>query len=74
MTTPCSTSRPPRPAAGLRPATAGKPSSRTFNEVTPRKTAEALRLLASGRRTKTYNLGELMTNGFPAFRTDPPRV
>lgn len=46
----------------------------TFNEVTPRKTAEALRLLSSGRATKTYNLGELMTNGFPAFVTSPARV
>jgi kynurenine formamidase len=46
----------------------------TFNEVTPATTARALRLLASGRPTKTYNLGELMTNGFPAFKTTPPRV
>lgn len=45
-----------------------------FNEVTPRKTSEALRLLSSTRPTKTYNLGELMTNGFPAFRTSPPRL
>ena len=46
----------------------------TFNEVTPATTARALRLLANGRPTKTYNLGELMTNGFPAFKTTPPRV
>ena len=46
----------------------------SFNEVTPSKTAEALSLLSSGRPTKTYNLGELMTNGFPAFVTDPPRL
>lgn len=46
----------------------------TFNEVTPAKTTAALRLLSSGRPTKTYQLGELMTNGFPAFQTTPPRV
>jgi hypothetical protein len=46
----------------------------TFNEVTPEKTAAALGLLAAGQPTKTYNLGELMTNGFPAFKTTPPRV
>ncbi len=46
----------------------------TFNEVTPEKTAAALRLLDSGRPVVTYNLGELMFNGFPAYRTTPPRV
>lgn len=46
----------------------------TFNEVTPAKTAAALGLLAAGKPTKTYNRGELMTNGFPAFKTTPPRV
>ena len=46
----------------------------SFNEVTPAKTSAALRLLASGRPTKTYQLGELLTNGFPAFHTTPPRV
>jgi len=62
-------------AGGWAPTRYGAGDQRgTFNEVTPRKTAEALRLLASGRPTKTYNLGELMTNGFPAFRTVPPRV
>jgi kynurenine formamidase len=45
-----------------------------FNEVTPRKTAQALRLLDTGRPVATYNLGELMVNGFPAFVTTPPRV
>ncbi|MGH3948599.1 MAG: cyclase family protein, partial [Pseudonocardiaceae bacterium] len=46
----------------------------TFREVTPEKTAMALRLLASGRPVVTYNLGELMFNGFPAFSTTPPRM
>lgn len=46
----------------------------TFNEVTAAKTASALKLLADGRPVKTYNLGELMTNGFPAYQTTPPRV
>lgn len=46
----------------------------TFNEVTPARTAAALALLRGGRPTKTYDLGERMTNGFPAYRTTPPRV
>ncbi|MFP5370102.1 MAG: cyclase family protein, partial [Actinomycetes bacterium] len=46
----------------------------TFNEVTAKKTASALRLLDDSEPVKTYNLGELMTNGFPAFQTTPPRV
>ena len=45
----------------------------TFNEVTPEKTAEALRMLANGRPVKTYNLGELLVEGFPAFPVTPPR-
>jgi kynurenine formamidase len=46
----------------------------TFQEVTPEKTAAALRLLAGSRPVVTYNLGELMFNGFPAFTTTPPRL
>lgn len=46
----------------------------TFNEVTAAKTAAALRLLDDSHPVKTYNLGELMTNGFPAFQTTPPRI
>jgi hypothetical protein len=46
-----------------------------FNEVTPDKTAEALRrTLSRGRAVKTYNLGELLFNGFPAFVTPPLRA
>jgi len=45
-----------------------------FNEVTPQKTAAALALLNSSAPVVTYNLGELMVNGFPAFVTTPPRV
>jgi kynurenine formamidase len=46
----------------------------TFQEVTPDKTAEALDLLDRRRPVTTYNLGELMFNGFPAFATSPPRL
>jgi hypothetical protein len=46
----------------------------TFNEVTPQKTAEALRILSRGEPVITYNLGERMFNGFPAFPVKVPRV
>lgn len=46
----------------------------SLNEVTPEKTASALRLLDANTPVVTYNLGELMFNGFPAFRTTPPRL
>ena len=46
----------------------------TWNEVTPRRTREALRLLDRGAPVKTYNLGELMQDRFPAFDVAPPRV
>ena len=47
-----------------------------FNQVTPRKTAEALKILdrGAGRGVVTFQLGEWMTNGFPAFVTSPPRT
>jgi hypothetical protein len=46
----------------------------SFNEVTPARTAETLRRVIDRRRpVKTYNLGELMWNGFPAFVTTPAR-
>jgi hypothetical protein len=45
----------------------------TFNELTPQKTAEAARLL-TGNSVRTYQLGEEMFNGFPAFPSDPPRL
>ncbi|MQA95423.1 MAG: cyclase family protein [Streptosporangiales bacterium] len=45
-----------------------------FNEVTPAKTARALRLLDDRRPVKTYNLGDLMFNGYPAYVTTPERV
>jgi Putative cyclase len=45
-----------------------------FNEVTPEKTAGALAAIGARREVRTYNLGELMWNGFPAFRTDPRRT
>lgn len=46
----------------------------TFNEVTPAKTAAALRLVAGARRVRTYTLGEEIFNGFPAYITTPPRI
>ena len=46
----------------------------TFNEVTPARTAAALRLLPRGRRVVTYTLGEELFNGFPAYVTTPPRL
>ncbi len=46
----------------------------TLQEVTPDKTEQALRLLKRGRPTETYNLGELMFSGFPAYNTIPPRA
>jgi kynurenine formamidase len=46
----------------------------TLQEVTPQKTREALRVLDAGRPVVTYNLGELMVNGFPAFPSTPPRL
>jgi kynurenine formamidase len=48
----------------------------SFNEVTAEKTAAALALLDLRRPVKTYNLGELVFNGFPAFThpaLPPPR-
>jgi hypothetical protein len=47
-----------------------------FNEVTPQKTADALKVLSGGhgRGVTTFQLGELMTNGFPAYVTTPSRI
>jgi hypothetical protein len=46
----------------------------SFNEVTPERTAAALALLQPSEPVNTYQLGEAMFNGFPAFPADPPRV
>ncbi|HET9139004.1 cyclase family protein [Actinophytocola sp.] len=46
----------------------------TWNEVTPETTRRALRLLERGNAVKTYNLGELLADNFPAFPSTPPRV
>jgi kynurenine formamidase len=46
----------------------------TLQEVTPRKTREALRVLDGAGPVVTYNLGELMFNGIPAFPSRPPRL
>jgi kynurenine formamidase len=46
----------------------------SFNEVTPAKTAGALRLLDATKPVTTYNLGALLTNGAAAFASADPRV
>jgi kynurenine formamidase len=46
----------------------------TWNEVTPERTRQALKLLERGGPVRTYNLGELMQDNFPAFAGVPPRV
>jgi kynurenine formamidase len=46
----------------------------TLQEVTPEKTRQALDALDRGKPIVTYNLGELMFNGFPAFPSAPPRI
>ena len=46
----------------------------TFNELTPERTGEALKILNRGQAVNTYQLGEQMFNGFPAFPSDPPRL
>ncbi len=45
----------------------------TLNEITPRKTARALKMLDKGHEVVTYRLGHLMVNGIPGFVTFPPR-
>lgn len=46
----------------------------SFNEITPATTAAALGLLTPHRPVRTYNLGDLMFNGYPAYVTAPPRI
>lgn len=45
----------------------------SLNEITPRKTAQAVKLLEGGKEVVTYRLGHLMVNGMPGFNTYPPR-
>ncbi len=45
----------------------------TLNEITPKRTADAMNRLPRGQ-VKAYQLGEEMFNGFPAFPSDPPRL
>lgn len=40
----------------------------SFNEVTPEKTAKALSMLDLTKPVKTYNLSEMLFNGFPAIQ------
>lgn len=46
----------------------------TFNEVTPERTAAALAALDASQPVHTFQLGELVFNGFPAYPSDPPRL
>ncbi|CCH30804.1 cyclase family protein [Actinosynnema sp. NPDC047251] len=65
----------PANLADWAPSRYGRDDQRgALNEVTPAKTAAALGLLRARRDVTTYNLGELLWNGFPAFRTDPRRT
>jgi kynurenine formamidase len=45
----------------------------TMNEITPRKTARALRMLDGCGAVTTHNLGQLLVNGVPGYITFPPR-
>jgi hypothetical protein len=46
----------------------------TLQEVTSSKTRAALKVLDGRKPVVTYNLGETMFNGIPAFPSSPPRV
>ncbi|HEU5473499.1 MAG TPA: cyclase family protein [Actinophytocola sp.] len=46
----------------------------TFNEINPQTTRRALDLLERGGPVRTYNLGELLSDDFPAFPSTPPRT
>ena len=45
----------------------------TMNEITPAKTARALRMLDRCGAVVTHNLGQLLVNGTPGYVTFPPR-
>ncbi|MEZ5406564.1 MAG: cyclase family protein [Acidimicrobiales bacterium] len=52
----------------------GKDDQRgSLNEITPRKTARALKLLEGSKKVVTHNLGHLMVDGAPGYVTFPPR-
>ncbi|MFV0523054.1 MAG: cyclase family protein [Acidimicrobiales bacterium] len=62
-------------AGGWAPSPYGPDDQRgTFNELTPERTGDALKLLRRAREVKTYQLGEVMFNGFPAYPSEPPRL
>jgi len=46
----------------------------TLNEITPSRRAKAMRRAQRGSKITSYQLGEEMFNGFPAFPSDPPRL
>ncbi len=46
----------------------------SFNELTPERTARAMRKLDLTKPVKSYQMGEEMYNGFPAFPSEPPRL
>jgi hypothetical protein len=62
-------------AGGWAPGPYGPDDERgTFNELTPERTAAAMRKLNLAKPVKSYQLGEELYNGFPAFPSDPPRL
>lgn len=46
----------------------------SFNELTPERTARAMRRLNLSKPVKSYQLGEELYNGFPAYPSSPPRL
>lgn len=46
----------------------------SYNEVTAERTARSLRVLDAHKPVNTYQMGEEMFNGFPAFPSAPPRL
>lgn len=45
----------------------------SFNEVTPKRTGALVKRFQGGQ-VKSYQMGEEMFNGFPAFPAEPPRL
>ncbi len=62
-------------AGGWAPGPYGPLDQRgSLNEVTPQRTAKAMRRLDLSKPVKSYQLGEELYNGFPAFPSSPPRL
>jgi hypothetical protein len=45
----------------------------TLNELTPQRVSAALQVLRRDRPVQTYQVGDLVFNGYPAFPANPPR-